>query len=320
MTQILSRKARHFFHVVSNVRPIVWIGLYIILIPIYALIYLALPDGQFRIPDGGATDYGSWLYYSIVTISTLGFGDYTPAHGWAQLVTALEVMCGVTILGFFLNAVGSMKSEIDVESELEKQRLVREATEKEKLVKSTPALIHLLNMFLSYCYAVTTPVAKRKEHMSMNPDFSFNDMADMYHSANLPFDHSPRPAVERLMKSSAHTSLALDALQARIDMTQWPELLENCFKFVANFQMFSASSDFESSAVNLLPEALRQDSSDAGSKISELIAGYDTTQPKEKSPMMAPFFELYYFVKENSRLAREIEVQLTTISSQKSDA
>ena len=71
----LSDKTRHFFHVVSNIRPIVWIVLYVVLMPLFAFIYWMLPDGQFRIPDGGTVGYGSWLYYSIVTITTLGFGD-----------------------------------------------------------------------------------------------------------------------------------------------------------------------------------------------------------------------------------------------------
>ena len=103
----ISNRVRHFFHVVSNIRPIVWIGLYVVVTPVFALIYMALPDWQFRIPDGAGTDFGSWLYYSIVTITTLGFGDYTPAHGWAQAVTAVEVMCGLIFLGLFLNAVGN---------------------------------------------------------------------------------------------------------------------------------------------------------------------------------------------------------------------
>ncbi|MDE6692958.1 MAG: potassium channel family protein, partial [Muribaculaceae bacterium] len=92
----ISARIRHFFHVISNVRPIIWIGSYIALVPVFALIYWALPDSQFRIPDGAGVDFGSWLYYSIVTITTIGFGDYTPAHGWAQCVTAVEVMCGLT--------------------------------------------------------------------------------------------------------------------------------------------------------------------------------------------------------------------------------
>ena len=87
----LSDRFRHFFHVVSNVRPLYWICAYLCMMPLFALIYWALPEAQFRIPDGAPTGYGSWLYYSIVTITTLGFGDYTPAHIWAQCFTAIEV-------------------------------------------------------------------------------------------------------------------------------------------------------------------------------------------------------------------------------------
>lgn len=205
-THSLSIRTRHFFHVVSNVRPIAWIALYLALMPIFALIYWALPDGQFRIPDGGATDFGSWLYYSIVTISTLGFGDYTPAHGWAQAVTAIEVMCGLVILGFFLNAVGSMKSEIDVESELERQRIIHEAAERDKLIKTTPAILSVINRFLEY--------------------------SGRYSQTHSTHDRN------RLISSAARASLCLDSMQSRIDLSQWPVLLENCFTFVADYQLY----------------------------------------------------------------------------------
>lgn len=196
-----SSRIRHFFHVVPNVRPIIWIGSYIGLVPVFAVIYWLLPDGQFRIPDGAGTDFGSWLYYSIVTITTLGFGDYTPAHGWAQTVTAVEVMCGLTILGFFLNAVGSMKSEIDVDAEIEKQRMLHSAAQKDKLTKMSPLLLKRLNTFIYHC-----------ENKS---------------SENV------------LTRAAFNISLALDSLQTRVDLAEWPELLENCFTLVADCQIFT---------------------------------------------------------------------------------
>ncbi|MDE6010660.1 MAG: potassium channel family protein [Muribaculaceae bacterium] len=209
MKDTLSNETRHFFHVVSNVRPIAWIALYIVLMPVFALIYWGLPADQFRIPDGAGTDFGSWLYYSIVTITTLGFGDYTPAHGWAQAVTAIEVMCGLVTLGFFLNAVGSMKSEIDVESEIEKQRRLHEAAERDKLIKSTPTILHVLNRFIDAA-ASCTPSSSQEER-------------------------------EQLLKSAARISLCLDTLQSRIDLTQWPQLLESCFTLVAEYQLYSST-------------------------------------------------------------------------------
>lgn len=197
----ISNRIRHFFHVVSNVRPIIWIGSYIGLMPVFAFIYWLLPDGQFRIPDGAGVDFGSWLYYSIVTITTLGFGDYTPANGWAQAVTAIEVMCGLTILGFFLNAVGSMKSEIDVTSEIEKQRQLHSAAEKDKLIKMKPVLLKRLNTFIYNC------------------------------------ENNAKESV--LTRSAFNISLALDSLQTRVDLTEWPDLLENCFSLVADCQIFT---------------------------------------------------------------------------------
>lgn len=308
MWHTISNKIKHFFHVVSNVRPIVWIGLYVALMPVFALIYWNLPDGQFRIPDGGATDFGSWLYYSIVTITTLGFGDYTPAHGWAQGVTAAEVMCGLVILGFFLNAVGSMKSEIDVESEIEKQRRVHEITEWDKLRKSAPGLLHTVNTFLAYCYAVTTPKAERKEDGGeYNPDFNFSDMQDLYEPSGLPADNSRRPAVERLMKCAGRLSFTLDALQSRVDLTLWPELLEECFAYVANYQLFASVDLFEKPADN--------DIEHRGEEMRRIAASDSVPDKSDKE--MWPEVELYHFIKENAEMSRKIEATVTSLLSKK---
>lgn len=245
---------RHLFHVVSNIRPLVWMCVYVVAIPVFAMVYYALPDGQFRIPDGGGTDFGSWLYYSIVTISTLGFGDYTPSGWMAQLVTACEVMCGVLTLGFFLNAVGSMKSEIDVESELEKQKRVHQAAEKDKLLQMAGPALRILHAFVNHCQEVTKATDKQVRE----------------------------DAVATLMRSSGRTAIALDSLQTRIDLTIWPDLLEYCFAFVANYQILSVVDG---------PNALRlKDNGD----ISDEMKNYIT---------------------ENSKLAQNIELLLTRVGS-----
>lgn len=211
----LNNRIRHFFHVVSNVRPIIWMLLYLCLIPIFALIYHWLPDGQFRIPDAGGVDYGSWLYYSIVTITTLGFGDYTPCGAGAQAVTAIEVGFGLAIMGFFLNAVGSMKSEIDVDAEVEKQRQVHNAQEREKLQQSLPMVLHNINLYLKHCDALAKAYSK--------------------------------DGLIALLKAGSRTALCIDSLQNRVDLTLWPDLLESCFGFVADYQMFSSEDLTEES-------------------------------------------------------------------------
>lgn len=320
MRYTLSQRLAHFFHVVSNIRPIVWIGLYVCITPIFALIYWALPDWQFRIPEGDIPGYGSWLYYSIVTITTLGFGDYTPAHGAAQAITAVEVMCGLIFLGLFLNAVGSMKSEIDVESEIEKQKAMHNAMETEKLQKSVPMIINSLNVFLAYCYAVTTPEAKRKDDdVKYNPDFEFNDLADMFKPSGLPFDRTNLPAVERLMHSLAQTSLALDSLQQRIDLTIWPQLLENCFAFVANYQMF-ANTDIMFRNPDKIVVADSDNDLSAEEKIALKIANYTPSDDSVADPDLKGVDQLFELIKENAAIALAIETFLSEIALIQNDS
>lgn len=315
MNEGISNKLKHFWHVVSNVRPIVWICLYLCLMPLFALVYYWMPDGQFRIPDNAGTDYGSWLYYSIVTITTLGFGDYTPAHGWAQAVTAIEVMCGLVFLGFFLNSVGSMKSEIDVETEIEKQHRVHQATEYDKLMKNIPVLLHRLNLYLSFCYAVTTPVNKRGATGQFNPDFRFNDMHDLYLPSGLPTDYSSRPAVEGLMVCASNTSLYLDSLQSHVDLTLWPEMLEDSFAFVAACQMFVSADLLKDWPEKEVKENSATTVEEAIKKISDDIEAWSGPEESGKRLDMAPAVELYHFIKETGKLARNLELAATKIAS-----
>ena len=318
MTYSLSQRLSHFFHVVSEIRPIVWICLYICAAPVFALIYWSLPEGQFRIPEGDATGYGSWLYYSIVTITTLGFGDYTPAHGAAQAVTAVEVMCGLVFLGLFLNAVGAMKSEIDVESEVEKQKRVHYSMERGKLDKSAPMILHSLNVFLAYCYAVTTPKnERREEEVKYNPEFRLNDLSDMFEASGLPFDRTKLPAVERLLISASQTSLALDSLQQRIDLTLWPDLLEYSFSFVANCQMFSNTDRMFRNPESILISEPAGNGESAQRILSDKIANWKPDNAGVLDPDMHCVAELESFIKENAVIASKIETALTRISSEK---
>lgn len=317
-----SPRVAHFFHEVSNIRPLVWMFAYLLTIPVFAVVYWLLPAGQFRIPDGGGADFGSWIYYSIVTITTLGFGDYTPAHAGAQAVTAIEVALGLVLMGLFLNAVGSMKSEIDVESEVEKQRRAHFAVEKEKLDKSLPLLLHSLSRFLDYCYAVTTPQAKRKaEGGSFDPGFRFQDMASLFTPSGLEHDKTRLPAVSRLLSSANRVSLALDSLQSRVDMTLWPQVLEDSFSFVANYQMFSAMDSLAEHPESLLPKGGAGTSQPAPTvqsaeeSIEKAIASWDGPVDPKSSGDLKPVVELYYFIKENALLAQKLEKDLTEASA-----
>lgn len=99
---------------------------YIFLIVLYFIIYkifqisLSLPN--------------SWVdsaYLSLVTITTLGFGDITPSTDAGKLVVSSQAFFGVMILGLFLNSLSHERSKAltDKENEIKESK-------KEELRKS----------------------------------------------------------------------------------------------------------------------------------------------------------------------------------------
>jgi len=68
---------------------------------IFAFIYNSLGFNHFdieKIPKEN-WGFGAYLYYSVVTFTTLGFGDITARSHWGMFWASLEVICGYVMLG-----------------------------------------------------------------------------------------------------------------------------------------------------------------------------------------------------------------------------
>ena len=50
--------------------------------------------------------YFRMLYFSTVTITTLGYGDILPISNLARIMVSIESIVGIVVIGLFLNAVG----------------------------------------------------------------------------------------------------------------------------------------------------------------------------------------------------------------------
>ena len=51
------------------------------------------------------------LYFSAVTITTLGYGDYSPAGQGGRLLAGFEAVLGIVIIGLFLNSLAHTRDE-----------------------------------------------------------------------------------------------------------------------------------------------------------------------------------------------------------------
>ena len=78
----------------------VWSAFFVV---IFALIYRGFGHGSiaFNVNNLNGTPPGFWgyLYYSVVTFTTLGFGDIIPLTDPARLAVGLEVVLGYVMLG-----------------------------------------------------------------------------------------------------------------------------------------------------------------------------------------------------------------------------
>lgn len=86
---------------------------YLELVVNFAILYLLVPQTDTVWSDGYAPDtIAESLYFSGVTITTLGYGDYSPKHWWPQLLTVYEVFCGfILLIVCFAIYAGRLKEE-----------------------------------------------------------------------------------------------------------------------------------------------------------------------------------------------------------------
>jgi hypothetical protein len=61
-----------------------------------------------RVPDS----FGRMLYLSVVTITTVGYGDIVPLTGKARTLVGLEATLGIVLLGLFIGSLASGKSNV----------------------------------------------------------------------------------------------------------------------------------------------------------------------------------------------------------------
>ncbi|NBW96753.1 MAG: two pore domain potassium channel family protein [Planctomycetia bacterium] len=81
-----------------HMRTMTWVAAYLVAVASFAVVYLLLPAGQFSQP----LTLLDAVYFSVITITTTGFGDITAHGGLAKLFVSLEATAGLAIAGLFL--------------------------------------------------------------------------------------------------------------------------------------------------------------------------------------------------------------------------
>jgi len=72
---------------------------YFVLIIAFALLYGIFGN------IGENVDYFNYLYFSVVTITSLGYGDFGPLDLFTKILVMIQILLGIVIFGLFISAV-----------------------------------------------------------------------------------------------------------------------------------------------------------------------------------------------------------------------
>ena len=70
-------------------------------------------------------NFGVAVWWAIVTLGTVGYGDVVPHTAWGRVVGSVVIVVGVTFLSFLIAIVTSYFVSSEQEEEAERQRVQR---------------------------------------------------------------------------------------------------------------------------------------------------------------------------------------------------
>ncbi|OCH18933.1 hypothetical protein A6E05_00865 [Aliivibrio sp. 1S165] len=213
---------------------------YLSLIPIFALVFslVDLKVGEH------SKDVITYIYFSVVSITTLGYGDVLPNSSWAQIAAASESLLGIMLIGLFLNALSIQHSQEIEQKELEKQEKENARVAKERFISFERLLLIRIQRYQEYSIPLTVPIGGDRSEINRN--FKFNDMKDLFKTTLKLADNNFKPAVSYYFESLFDLTRTLEDLVKLGYASKWPEMESLCIDFC----QLSKSLDFSESILN----------------------------------------------------------------------
>lgn len=212
-------------------KPLTYGILYLLLIPIYATIYTS-----FDLTTSSSIEKLSFLnnlYFSVITITTLGYGDILPVDTFAQIMTASESIIGIVLIGLFLNSLSHQHGLKIQNSEKEKQRKNERIIAKNRLSAFNNLIELKINRYLDYTLPITIPIENRNNIKECNREFVFNDMRDLFKPTLRLTDNHFKPAIDYYFDALIDLEQSIEELIKLGYLKEFPKLEKKCLDFIS---------------------------------------------------------------------------------------
>lgn len=274
-------------------------------IVVFAAIYAIWPSTITGIKD--ALDA---LYFSIVTITTLGFGDIVPSCPTGKVLVCIEAILGAVFIGLFLNAISESQARQVDENEKNRTKAERKGNAQAKLRQYYIFLKSIMERYLIEAYAVTTPVAKRKfpeDVLHHQFQFSFNDMSDLYKTSLLLYDPPYTPVIAIFLELQDKLYSELRRMVSDVDISYWPQLETYVHSFLKECNDFG----FKGSILSCAHTTLNNKDAEF---LSKLIKDHEGELKALPSNAINQFIALYVMLKKNIAFVQMIAEEMKLCS------
>jgi hypothetical protein len=77
-------------------------------VPVYGMLEMFIPGSYVDNTLGGPVQWQQFVYFSLITLSTAGYGDILPANMWARMLAGIEVTIGVLYVAILVARLVSL--------------------------------------------------------------------------------------------------------------------------------------------------------------------------------------------------------------------
>lgn len=175
----------NIFKALGSIHPLK-IGLsYLALIIISAFLLYLCPE--FKLISSTINDpnsFSSSIYFTLVTITTLGYGDILPDNELTRILVIFVSFSGVALTGLFLNSLAHTISKITQLEDAKKVKSEKLENEVERFMDLAILLKQNFDDFKLAATSLITPWEKYSAIIDTSPlmklDFKINDLKDLF--------------------------------------------------------------------------------------------------------------------------------------------
>ena len=172
------------------------------------------------------------LYFSVVTITTLGYGDITPLGRTGQLVTASEALFGVISIGLFLNAVASARTDRIRQEQAERDAANYAESQRARLNGHYGLLLPVLERYRQAVMDITSRPSGN-EPMAYNPHFELKDLKNLHKPTILLRQRLLRPAAVGYFEAVELLHKEFADLIKNVDLRYFPAIQPHILQLVS---------------------------------------------------------------------------------------